>query len=369
MASRSLASAHLGTLCLSLALLTACAEDGGTDDLDFPDGSLQGTPDAAAGYDAGGWQLDGALPGYDAGGYADAAPLDDAGAQGDASSVGDAASDTDSGSTQPPATCTGKAGKTRNKSRQTVMVGSMMRSFVYYAPASLDANKAAPLVISPHGFTMSGEDMYTLTGFKELADKEGFVAVFPDGGGASPWNVGTGISGVGGAVAASHDDQGFIDAMIKFTEADQCLDKSHIFVSGFSMGGYFSNENACLRSDIAGIGPHSGGSHDLTACKGSIKPVIIFHGDTDPLITYDNGTLARDRWVKRNGCTMESEKKMVKGGSCDYYKGCPAKAQVALCTFSGMGHAWAGGKGNALVDSSKENAAELAWAFWKQYAW
>ena len=49
-------------------------------------------------------------------------------------------------------------------------------------------------------------------------------------------------------------------------EADQCLDREHMFVTGFSMGGCFSNEDS-QRHDIAAIGPHSGGSRSLGAAQ------------------------------------------------------------------------------------------------------
>jgi polyhydroxybutyrate depolymerase len=268
--------------------------------------------------------------------------------------------------------CSGKPGAKKGKSRETVQVGFDTRTFVYYAPPNLDPNKPTPLVIVPHGFTMSGEEMYGATNYPAIADREGFVAVFPDGKGALPWNVGQGINGFGAFVAGGHNDQGFIDQIIKTVEADRCLDKGHVFVTGFSMGGYFSSELACTRDDIAAIGPHSGGSHDLAACKGKIKPVILFHGDTDPLIFYENGKETRDRWVKRNGCSTAVDVVKVKGGSCEYNKNCPANGQVALCHFDLMGHAWAGGLGNGsslFVDTSKESASELGWAFFKKYAW
>jgi hypothetical protein len=34
-----------------------------------------------------------------------------------------------------------------------------------------------------------------------------------------------------------------------------------------------------------------------------------------------------------------------------------------------MAHAWAGGLGKTNSDPNRENAAELAWKFWKTYAW
>ena len=270
-----------------------------------------------------------------------------------------------------PGACTGKPGAQRGKNQVSVNVGGKTRTFIYYTPANLPPNQPVPLIISPHGFAMTAEDMYTLTGFKELADREGVVAVFPDGNDGSPWNVGSGVSGWGAVVAnPSSDDQGFIDAILAYVEDDQCIDTAHIFVSGFSMGGYFSNEVGCLRSDIASVGPHSGGSHNLSKCPGTIKPVIVFHGTADLLITYkENGVLARNRWVERNGCAAEVDSRPVDGGTCDYNRGCPDHGQVALCHFEGMAHAWAGGQGSSNADPNRENAAELAWKFWKEFAW
>jgi polyhydroxybutyrate depolymerase len=267
--------------------------------------------------------------------------------------------------------CRAKPGMLRGKVQASIQVGGLTRTFIYYAPARLDPNMPVPVVLLPHGYEMTAEDMFTLTGFKEIADREGFLAIFPNGTGSKPWNVGLNVSGVGPQYAnMSADDQGFIDAILAYAEADQCLDKRHLFISGFGMGGYLSNESGCLRSDIAGLGPHSAGSHDLLLCPGTRKPVILFHGESDPYITYvENGVLARDRWAARNGCAREVEKRAVKGGTCDYSKGCPDHAQVALCHFDFMRHDWAGGKGSDKADASKESASELAWAFWKEYAW
>lgn len=291
--------------------------------------------------------------------------------------VGEADRDVDASSTEnvPPAEgCAAKPGKLRGKSTQMLSVGGVMRNFVYYTPESLDPKEPAPLVIAVHGFAMTGETMYTVTGFKELADREGFVVAFPDGASfASPWNVGAGITGVSTGLNGKADDQAFLDAIQNFVEADQCLDRDHVFVSGFSMGGYFSNESGCLRDDLAGIAPHSGGTHELDECPGTIKPVILFHGESDGVVNYvSNGVLARDRWIARNGCSSEFDAEMVTGGgSCEYYKSCPEHAQVALCHFVGLEHKWAGGNDPSYWygDPDRASAAELAWAFWHKYAW
>jgi polyhydroxybutyrate depolymerase len=247
------------------------------------------------------------------------------------------------------------------------------RTFVYYAPSTLNANTPAPVVIVAHGWTMSGQQMYDITQYQKIADMEGFVVMYPDGepGSLGPWNVGTGACPSSLAILpiGAGDDQSFIDGMLAFAAADQCVAREHVFVTGFSMGGYFANETGCLRTDIAAVAPHSGGSHDFSACPSKHKPTIIFHGTMDGLIPVACGKEARDRWVQRNGCGSEVDSVEVMGGHCEYSKGCPADGQVALCLFDGMDHGWAGGQGSASAFPNYESASMLGWSFFRKYAW
>ncbi|MDH5673933.1 MAG: hypothetical protein OEZ06_17380 [Myxococcales bacterium] len=278
--------------------------------------------------------------------------------------------DTSSGGGTPSpagAPCTGKPGAPGTNSH-SVMNGALNRTYIVHIPESLDPNAAAPVLFVHHGFTMSGQVMVDLTGFKGIADREGFIAVFPDGAGATPWNVGTGVCGVGGAVAGVEDDFGFVDKMLDAIEADHCVDRERVMTTGFSMGGYFSNHIGCQEggSKIRAIAPHSGGTYSGD-CSGAPLPVMLLHGTGDALITPDCGTGARDLWVQRNGCSSEFETRPVMGGHCEWHNGCPEGGQVVMCLFDGMAHAWAGapqglyGSGPAFDDAS-----ELIWDFFKQ---
>lgn len=342
---------------------------------------------ANGGADATGWQpITGA--GSSSGGSGALAPPSDV-ATGGQTQAGGNASTSGAGSTasvgggggggatagagpSAPSSCTAKPGALRGKSNQTVTAGGLTRTFVHYAPASLKPNEPAPVVIVPHGWLQSGQAMYDLTQYQKVADREGFVLMFPDGEPAAigPWNIGEGAcpSTLLVLPTATGDDQAFLDAMLAFAEADQCIDHRHLFVTGFSMGGYFTNETGCLRSDIAAIAPHSGGSHDLSACPVARKPVILFHGAKDGLIPSACGVEARDRWAQHNGCQSSVEKVDVVGGHCEYSAGCPKDGQVALCLFDGMDHGWAGGQGSYGFPEY-ESASELGWAFFKKYAW
>jgi polyhydroxybutyrate depolymerase len=269
------------------------------------------------------------------------------------------------------------------------MVQGANRTYLIYLPPTLDPTKPVPFVFVAHGYTMSGQAMHDITGYTALADTEGFGVAFPDGESGPnslgpPWNVGQNVcpSTLGAPPLATGDDLAFLDAMAADVTQDQCLDKAHIFVTGFSMGGYFSHEVGCMRPDIRAVAPHSGGTHDLSTCITGHKPIIIFHGTTDNVI--DDGcddpmasnipsgvTPSATAWAMKNGCSLQTMATPVQGGTCRYYMGCPADGQVAICTFDNMAHCWAGGANNAGIFScpNYESATKLEWEFWKKYAW
>jgi polyhydroxybutyrate depolymerase len=263
---------------------------------------------------------------------------------------------------------------------------------------SLDPKTPAPFVYVFHGATMDGQNMYDVTGYSTLADSEGIAVVFPDGQGTSsttnttvlnPWNVsdkGAAVCGNGNLVNnANAVDLQLVDDIKADMAQDQCIDEGHVFATGFSMGGYFSHHIACDRPDIKSVGPHSGGTiASLSGCATTRKPIIIFHGTADPLIApgCDDPTSAAQAgfppsatlWAQKNGCaatytTIPENGAMGGNGQCYLYDGCPAGGQVELCTFTAMGHCWAGGQSGVYSCPTYASATTLEWAFWKKYAW
>jgi len=291
----------------------------------------------------------------------------------------------DTGSPVPCGTRTGQRGLTS----RSLTVAGLKRTYLAYLPSSLDASKPVPFVFVHHGLTMSGQAMVAITQFTALADTEGFGVAFPDGQSGpnsidAPWNVGANTcpGSLGATVSAPGDDFAFLDAMEADVAQDQCLDAAHVFVTGFSMGGFFAHQAACMRPDIRAVAPHSGGTHDLSSCVTGHKPIIIFHGDSDPIIpdgcdvpgatnTPAGFTPSATAWAARNGCAATFKTTTVAAGQCDYYDGCPADGQVAVCVLHGMGHCWAGGAADGGVFSCPAfgSATQLQWAFYKTYAW
>jgi polyhydroxybutyrate depolymerase len=295
--------------------------------------------------------------------------------------------------------CGTRSGK-RGKTSRTLMVGPDQRTFIAYLPDSANPTTPVPFVYVFHGATQTGQALYDMTEYSKIADSDGIAVVFPDGQGASsatgsgslaPWSVtdGPGLCGLGTLVSNPNAvDFAFVDAMKTDVLQDQCLDDKHIFATGFSMGGYFSHHIACDRPDFRAAGPHSGGTMaDLSSCKTSHMPIIIFHGDADALINEacddPNGspeagyTASATLWAKKNGCknTFMTMPEMGTGGmngQCLLYDGCPADGQVEVCIMAGLSHAWSGAPVcNGCIGSGAgyPSATHIEWDFFKKYAW
>ena len=273
--------------------------------------------------------------------------------------------------------------------QRSLMLGGLTRTYLVYLPPSADPHTPVPLVVVFHGYTMSGQSMVDVTQYETIADSDHVALAFPDGEGGpnsfgAPWNVGANVCPADGIPPpnATGDDLAFYDAIKADVEADQCVDQQHTFVTGFSMGGYFAHHAGCMRPDLAAVAPHSGGTHDLSACPSVHKPIIIFHGKSDPVIapgcddpsspSAGTGvTPSAAAWAAHNGCGTTTHSVAVEQGTCVYYDGCPADGQVALCTFDNMGHCWAGGPSSSGLYACPgyESATQLEWNFFKTYAW
>jgi polyhydroxybutyrate depolymerase len=234
---------------------------------------------------------------------------------------------------------------------------------------------AMPLVLSFPGFTNSSEDQAVRSGLAARAPADGFVAVFPQGSdfdGTTPsyFNLETTDD------PSLADDVGFTAEILDRVEADLCIDRSRIFVSGFSNGGMFAATLGCALSDRVAAVASVAGVHLLPDCRGRPMPIIITHGTADdivPLSKGDIGTASADviryfggneaqlrmsapvtgtsvrswakSWARRNGCSLIDPvvESAVESGSVvetTAYRKCRAGGDVVLQVMEGEDHDW-----------------------------
>jgi polyhydroxybutyrate depolymerase len=263
------------------------------------------------------------------------------------------------------------------------------RTYLVHLPPAYDRGKSWPVVIVFHGGGGHGEQMAQMTGFSGKADREGFIAVYPNGTGRwqnrfLTWNAGNCCAY---AYENRVDDVGFVRALIAQLKKDFAVDPRRVFVTGISNGGMMSYRLACELSDlIAAAGPVAGAQN--VACSPS-RPVslVILHGTADLHVRYSGGPPLRmadarnprsDRpvseavafWVKHNGCTENP--KTLRAGKVvrEAYGGCAAGTAVSLYTLHDEGHTWPGGTKWAFWadEPSREiSATDVIWEFFEAH--
>lgn len=267
----------------------------------------------------------------------------------------------------------------------SIQSGGLERSFRVHVPPG-QVETGYPLVLVFHGGGGSGEQIeLRSTRFSEIADEEGFVAVYPDGTGVlKTWNGG---GCCGAAVREDVDDVGFVRDLLDHLEDSLCIDSSKVFATGMSNGGILSHRLACeLSGRIAAIAPVAGTDMTEMCTPSSPVSVLQIHGSEDGHVPYEGGegcglagvafTSIPDTmqgWATRMGCQAESAADRVIGdGTCRVWSGCEG-AKVELCVIEGGGHSWPGGVQRAGVidcpsdgfQSTTFEASRVIWEFFE----
>jgi hypothetical protein len=149
--------------------------------------------------------------------------------------------------------------------------------------------------------------------------------------------------------AADSPEVPYFDVALQGVEDGFCVDKSKVFVAGYSSGSWLTHLLGCQRGNvIRGIGSASGGIlEDHGTCTGAIAGIMT--GDssdtTNPIVSIDAKTgvdkgsgAARDRILAANGCQMTSTPWNAAFPGCVIYDGCPAQYPVVWCLTMGQGH-------------------------------
>jgi polyhydroxybutyrate depolymerase len=206
------------------------------------------------------------------------------------------------------------------------------REYHVSVPASYVATDAHALVFMLHGATdtdpASMKDWFPVEGNVPKA-----IGVYPQ---ALPR---TRADGSGDRVTRwdldGDEDLAFFDAMLASLGDTLCVDRRNVFVSGFSSGGNFSHQLACLRQKHVGaVAPVAGPGPFVSACDGPV-PMWMTHDVDDDALPVSGARSARDFWLRQNGCTgtwsADAPAQCQKAA-------CPAASPVVYCESSGVGH-------------------------------
>jgi len=147
------------------------------------------------------------------------------------------------------------------------VIGGEPRRWITYVPSSYDGSKEVPVVMSIHGYTASMESMVEESRWWEIAEKEGFIAIFPQGYvrdipmmGNVPCAMWMGAAFAGLVPQLDpNTDVNCLAEILNKTEAAYNVDKSRIYITGHSNGSMMTLNLAAVYGDrFAAIGPIAG---------------------------------------------------------------------------------------------------------------
>jgi len=286
----------------------------------------------------------------------------------------------------------------------TIQVGAVIRDYRVYVPANLPSPPKA-LVFVLHGgggegLNIANSGAHPLSVFRTVADREGFVIIFPGGLPAKDGKPGWDDCRSDNLMASGADDIAFLDALIDLVRVQYGLPISRIFMSGGSNGAQMTLSYAITRSTNVAAVATSNGNLPLNPKPGACSaapsrpvPILMTHGAADAMMPYDGGCVAnigggcsrgrvigaeatREYWLAVNGLTGVTptqsmiELDLTDGGPANrflYAGGLP----VEWWRMDGAGHTVA--SRTVLVDpnplTGTQNRdvefAEIAWDFFE----
>ncbi len=260
----------------------------------------------------------------------------------------------------------------RNRDNGTLVSSGREYTYLLHVPRGCGRSRPVPLVVSLHGAGGWGVQQKEASGWNELADREGFIAVYPTAAGnAGPrtWDRG---------------DVQFISDLLDRLESEYAIDRDRIYVNGLSNGGGMSFVLSCAMADrIAAAGMVAAAQTEPFASCGASPPVpmIAFHGTRDAVAPYHGGSswiwsggfpdIANwtAKWAKRNRCGRAIDTRIAADVMRRAYEGCGA--DVVLYTIEQGGHNWPGhdelpegitGRTTHSIDATRE-----MWEFFKAH--
>ncbi len=275
--------------------------------------------------------------------------------------------------------------------RESLHHDGVQRYYRLHFPQQYDKAKVWPIVLAFHGGWGTAELMEKMAGFNALADKHGFIAVYPDGI-RRHWNDGRGDK-TNSPTNSQADDVGFVARLIDHLASQYRIDEKRIYATGISNGGIFSYRLAVeLSEKIAAIGVVTG----ALGVAQSFQPkspvaVVQINGTEDKLVPWEGGSIANNPklggvlsteetillWAKANGCSSAPEiSRLPSKNPSDethvyktHYTKCRDNADVVLYRIEGGGHTWPGADHPGWYEmlagrtSRHINATEVIWEF------
>ena len=217
----------------------------------------------------------------------------------------------------------------------------------YYAhmPAGWDGSTPLPTAVYFHGWSSSGANVMRNRRLTGTFDALGVLLIAPDGRNNTWAHV--------GSPSSARDEIAFIDAVMADVHDRWPVDRSRLWVTGFSQGGSMVWDVACYRGgEFAAFAPISGafwlplpdtcpaGPVNLLHVHGTADTVVPMEGRPIRQVFRQGDVLAGLAiWRTVNGCSAEPDRVEDDGAlTCEIWNTCSGGRELQLCLHDG-GHA------------------------------
>lgn len=277
---------------------------------------------------------------------------------------------------------------------------SLKRTYLVRMPPA-SANAPLPLVLNFHGGGGNAKTQKWYSRMDGAADREGFIAVYPNGTGGLgdrllTWNAG---NCCGAAVWNRMDDVGFVLALLDDLARRTPVDRTRIYATGLSNGSMMAYRLAAEAPEriaaVAGVA----GAMTLTGFAPKLPVAVMhIHSVDDQRALYDGGfgpvfpmtdtrvfhasvSSMLTKWMDHNRCLTQGEAAIpISGIGADAghtatrytWRPCRDGTEVVLWRLAGPGHVWPGGErdflpsllgtSSAVIDANRE-----IWNFFKRF--
>jgi len=286
------------------------------------------------------------------------------------------------------------------------------RAFAVYTPPGLDPATAVPLVVVLHGCKQSAKDAALGTGVNALADKAGFVAVYPEqytqDNARRCWNWFNPRHQVRGSGEPAEIAR--ITERVLSRPGPATLDRTRVYVMGLSAGGAMAGILAATYPDLyASVGIHSAPQYRaarnlvgaLLAMKNGgpdperagrlayaamgpwarVVPAIVVQGEDDQTVRSVNGERVVRQWLATSRLVSRTEGLDFARPDASHDNRAPGGLSYSVRTWndeaggpvvqywtvSGLAHAWSGGApAGSFTDPRGPSATEAMYDFFSK---
>ena len=284
--------------------------------------------------------------------------------------------------------------------------------FILYVPRNVKRSVPAPLVVMVHGCQTTAEQQEAASGLDELAERYGFVVLYPDHEGNAAlhprrcWHFATDTS-------RDSRDPAAIAGMVRaaIARSSPRIDPTRVYYIGMSSGAMLGSVMAATYPDVfAAFMLNAGCAYRATTCIGPpptrdtavlarealaamgdhrcVVPILVSQGDADQSVLPAHSEQVRDQWRMTDNLVVSGspEKPLPaaptnvrevtsKGrypSTVEEYVDPAGIVMIERWVIHGMGHFWPGGRASVGLaggtDPKGPNGVEIAWAFFRLHA-